>query len=185
MENLAANRALASRYARALFDVAVAESDPRAIEQDLAGFTALFEQFPPLRRVLWSPSVPVPRKSAVVNEIISLGRYAPPLEKLLKMMAERDHLVLLPHLLDAYRRRVMEHLGIVHAQVTTAAPLASDRLAALQRALALATGKQVTMTTSVDPAIIGGVVARVDSTVYDGSVARQLERLKAKMSEGA
>jgi len=185
MENLASKRALASRYARALFDVAVSEADPRAVECELANFVALFEQYAPLRRALWNPAVPVARKLAVVSDITERAHYAAPLEKLLKLMAERDHLALLEHLLDAYRRRLMDHLGIVQAQVTTAAPLSPERLQAVEQALARATGKQVTMTTQVNPAIIGGVVTKVDSTVYDGSVVRQLERIREKMIERA
>ncbi len=182
MANPARNRALAARYARALFEVAVVESDPRAIECELADFVALFEQSRPLRRALWNPAVPVARKLAVVSEITRRGRYAAPLENLLKLMAERDDLALLQHLLEAYRRRLMDHLGIVQAEVTTATALGADRLRHVERALALATGKQVTISTRVNPAIIGGIVAKVDSTVYDGSVVRQLERIKEKMT---
>ena len=182
MANPAHSRALASRYARALFEVAVVEADPRAVEGELANFAALFEQSPPLRRALWNPAVPVARKLAVVCEITGRARYAAPLEKLLKLMAERDHLALLPHLLEAYRRRLMDHLGIVQAEVTTAAALPPERLREVERALARATGKQVTISTRVNAAIIGGVVAKVDSTVYDGSVVRQLERIKDKMT---
>lgn len=185
MTNRAQTRALASRYARALFEVALVEADPRAIECELANFVALFEQSEPLRRALWSPAVPVARKLAVVSEITGRAEYAPPLAKLLKLVAERDQLALLQHLLEAYRRRLMDHLGIVRAEVTTAAPLSGDRLRAVEKALARATGKQVTISTCVDPAIVGGVVAKVDSTVYDGSVVRQLERIKEKMTEGA
>jgi F-type H+-transporting ATPase subunit delta len=185
MRNLASHRALASRYARALFEVAVAEADPKAIESDLAGFVALFEQFPPLRRTLWNPVVPVERKRAVVAAITARAGYAAPLEKLVKLMAERDHLALLQHVLDAYRRRLMVHLGLVQAEITSASPLSPQALQDVERALARATGKQVTTTTRVNPAIIGGLVARVDSTVYDGSIVRQLERIKEKMIERA
>ncbi len=178
MANPAHNRALAGRYARALFAVAVVEADPRAIECELANFAALFEQSAPLRRALWTPAVPVVRKLAVVTAITGRARYAAPLEKLLKLMAERDHLALLGHLLDAYRRRLMDHLGIVQAEVTTAAPLPPDRLQEVERALGRATGRQVTISARVNPAIVGGVVAKVDSTVYDGSVVRQLERIR-------
>jgi F-type H+-transporting ATPase subunit delta len=185
MANIAKNRSRASRYAMALFDVAVAEGDPHAVERDLASFVALFGQFPPLRRALWNPAVPVARKLGVVCEIVERGGYPAPLAKLLKLLAERDLLVLLQDLLDAYRRRLMDHDGIVLAHVTTAVPLPEDRLRAIAAALGQATGKQVTMTTDVDPAIIGGVMAKVDSSVYDGSVARQLERLREKMAGGA
>jgi F-type H+-transporting ATPase subunit delta len=185
MATPAHNRVLGSRYARALFEVARAEADPRAVEGELAAFVALFEQSTPLRRALWSPAVPVARKQAVVSEITRRARYAAPLEKLLKLMAERDHLALLEHVLDAYRRRLTDHLGIVRAEVTTASPLSGEGLQAVERALGRATGKQVTVTAHVNPALVGGVVAKVDSTVYDGSVVRQLERIKEKMIEGA
>ncbi len=182
MKNVAAQLALASRYARALFDVAIVEADPRAVECELANFVGLFEQYAPLRRALWNPAVPVARKLAVITELTERARYAPPLEKLLKLMAEHDHLALLQHLLDAYRKRLMEHLGIVQAEVTTATALSPERLQAVEQALAKATGKQVRMTALVDPTIIGGVVARVDSTVYDGSVTRQLELIKERLA---
>ncbi len=83
MRNPAATRAIAARYGRALFEVAVVEADPRAVECELADFVALFEQSAPLRRALWSPAIPVARKLAVVTEITHRARYAPPLEKLL------------------------------------------------------------------------------------------------------
>ncbi len=182
MRNPATTRSTASRYARALFEVAVAEADPRAVECELAEFVGLFARSAVLRRALWSPAIPVARKLGVVTEITRRGHYAPPLEKLLKLMAERDHLALLQPMLDAYRRRLMDHLGIVHAEVTTAAALTPERQRGVEEALSAATGKRVTISTRVDPAIIGGVVAKVDSTVYDGSVARQLERIKEKMT---
>lgn len=178
MENLATSRARASRYARALFEVALVEADPREVERELADFAGLFEQYAPLRRALWSMSVPVARKQAVVAALIERARYARPLEKLIGLVAQRDQLSLLPHLLDAYRRRLMDHLGIVQAQVKTATAQPPERLQAIQQALSHATGKQVTMTTQVDPALIGGIVATVQSTVYDGSVSRQLQRIK-------
>jgi F-type H+-transporting ATPase subunit delta len=183
MANIARNRSLASRFARALFEVALAEGDPRQIECDLVNFVALFEQHPALPRALWNPAVPVARKQAVLAEITALGRYPAPLEKLLKLMAERDQLALLPHLLESYQRRLMDHYGIVQAHVTTATPLADHRLQAIAAALRQATGKEVIMTSAVDPALIGGVVAKVDSTVYDGSVMRQLERLRERIVE--
>src|SRR5918912_530345 len=85
-------------------------------------------------------------------------------------------------LLDVYRERLMEHQQVVRAEVTTAAPLSADRATQLQKKLADITGRKVDMTTTVDPAIIGGVVTRIGSTVYDGSIATQLAKLKEKMA---
>jgi F-type H+-transporting ATPase subunit delta len=99
------------------------------------------------------------------------------------MLADRDRLVLLPDLLEIYRDRLMEHLKIVRAEITTAEPLPAQRASALQQRLAAATGRSVTLTTKVDPSIIGGMVTRIGSTVYDGSVATQLQAIRQRLVE--
>jgi F-type H+-transporting ATPase subunit delta len=103
--------------------------------------------------------------------------------KLLILLAERDRLVLLPDLLGAYRERLLDHQKVVRAQVTTATTLAPDRAQAIEQKLAQVTGRAVTLDTKVDPSIIGGVVARIGSTIYDGSVTRQLEKMKQRLTE--
>jgi F-type H+-transporting ATPase subunit delta len=82
-----------------------------------------------------------------------------------------------------YRERLMDFRKIVRAEVTTAVPLAETRLAELKQRLAQVTGREVTVTTKVDPSIVGGLVARVGTTVYDGSIATQLEAMKKRLSE--
>jgi len=176
------SRAAAARYARALFDVALKEADPSQIDTQLAAFGALVAGHDGLRRVLTNPAIPPARKRALVEALIAQGGpFAPPLAKLLLLLAERDRLVLLPELAEAYRERLMQHQQIVRAEVTTAVPLTDDRRAALERGLARASGRRVMLTARIDPSIIGGAVTRVGSTVYDGSVARQLERLKEQL----
>jgi len=105
--------------------------------------------------------------------------------KLLQLLADRDRLVILPELAVAYRTRLMEHAKVVRAEVTTAMALPADRVAALQQGLAAATGREVQLESRVDPSIIGGAITRVGSTVYDGSVTRQLERMKEALTQGA
>jgi F-type H+-transporting ATPase subunit delta len=178
------NRTAATRYARALLDVGVKEEvDLEQVERELADFVALFKQHQALEKVMLNPAVPVPRKRAAVAALTSRLRTVPVLAKLLALLAERDRLVLLPDLLDSYRERLLDHRKVVRAHVTTAKPLSADRTAALKRSLAELTGRTVTLQTTVDPSIIGGVVARVGSTVYDGSVTRQLEKMKQRLVE--
>jgi F-type H+-transporting ATPase subunit delta len=174
-------RAAAARYARALFDVAAAEGDPRQVETELAEIVALLGGHEALRVALTNPAVPTPAKRAVMRELAARASLSTPVTKLLALMAERDRLALLPDLLEAYRARLMEHLQIVRADVTTAVALPADRLAALERAFAEATGRTVTVAARVDPAIVGGVVARIGSTVYDGSIKRHLERIREQL----
>lgn len=176
-------RAAAARYARALFDVVLKEADPRRVEEELAGFAELGRQHEALSRVFTNPAIPASRKRAIVDRLVERAELTPALAKLLHMLADRDRLTLLPDLVEAYRARLLDHLRVVRADVTTAVALAEDRLKALERSLAKTTGRQVTLTTRVDPSIIGGAVAKVGSVVYDGSVSRQLERLKEKLAD--
>ena len=176
------NRNSATRYARALLDVSRMEGDPEAAERDLVTFVSLVQSNETLSRVLVSPAVPVHRKVALVSELLGRLKLSAPVSKLLVMLAERDRLVLLPDLLEEYGRRLMEHLQIVRAEVTTAVPLPADGVEALRKALTEMTGRQVTMTTAVDPSLIGGVVTRIGSVIYDGSVRRQLEKMRETLT---
>jgi len=85
--------------------------------------------------------------------------------------------------LEAFRTRLRELHRVLEAEVTTAIPLEPEQQAALQQRLGAATTRQVTLTTKVDPSLIGGVVARIGSTVYDGSLATQLAKLKGRLAE--
>jgi F-type H+-transporting ATPase subunit delta len=100
----------------------------------------------------------------------------------LLLLADRDRLAIVPDLLAIYRERLMEHQQVVRAEVTTAAPLSPERVTQIEQQLAALTGRKVDMKTSVDPEIIGGVVTRIGSTVYDGSIATQLAKLKEKLT---
>src|SRR5262245_45607854 len=115
------NRTAATRYARALLEVAIQdEADPRLVEQQIASFIDLLRQHPTLERVLENPAVPAPRKRAAVAELTTRLALTPVVAKLLLLLAERDRLVLLGDLFAAYRERLLEHLKVVRAEVTTA-----------------------------------------------------------------
>lgn len=174
-------RASASRYARALLDVVVKEGNPEAVEKELAAFADLLAQNPNLQKALINPAVPVTGKHGIVKELASKLRMSTVPTKLLLMLADGDRLALVPDLLVVYRDRLMDLRHVVRADVTTAEPLPDAKVALLKQQLAQVTGRTVTMTTRVDPSIIGGVVARVGSTVYDGSVATQLDKIKNRL----
>jgi F-type H+-transporting ATPase subunit delta len=86
-------------------------------------------------------------------------------------------------MITAYRERLQQLQNVVRAEVTTAMPLPDDRAQQLQQSIARATGRTVTLSTRVDPSIIGGLVARVGSTVFDGSVTSHLQRMKQRLEE--
>ena len=177
-------RSSAARYARALLDVTLKENgNPEQVEQELAAITDVIARHPELQRPLTSPAVPVTGKRGVMQELASRAKASTPVTKLMLMLADRDRLALLPDLLAVYRERLMDYRQVVRAEVTTAMPLPPDGAAQLEKRLAEVTGRRVTMTAKVDPALIGGIVTRIGSTVYDGSVATHLESMKQRLLE--
>ena len=173
----------ARRYARALFDVLLRQKgDLDRAGQELDAFAALIGGNAALAAVISNPAVPASKKRGMVDAILAqTGPVSDPVARTLQLLADRDRLPLLAQLARAYNERLMDHRQIVRAEVTTAVALDADRTKALAAALGAATGRQVLVESKIDPAILGGVIARVGSVVYDGSVGRQLERMKEQL----
>jgi F-type H+-transporting ATPase subunit delta len=176
------NRAAAAPFARALFEVA-RHSDPVRIGQELHGFVALVEAHPDLLKALINAAIPASAKANVLREVFRLQPLADPLARVLLLLAERDLLIILPEITELYDERLLDFQGVVRAEVTTAEPLAPEHQQALEHGLAQATGRRVQMSTRVDPAILGGLVTRIGSRVFDGSIARHLDRVKQQLIE--
>jgi F-type H+-transporting ATPase subunit delta len=100
------------------------------------------------------------------------------------LLAEQDRLALIGDVAEGFAERLRAAQKVVPAEIVTAVPLPDGRRAALAAALGRAAGLDVLVTERVDPAIIGGVVARVGGVVYDGSVARQIDRVREQLLSG-
>ena len=176
-------RTAATRYARAALDVATRESaDLERLGLELDEFVAFFKQQPALEGLMLNPAVPAPRKRAAMEQITKIAGLTPIVAKLLVLLADRDRLGLLKDIAGVYHDLLADRQNVVRAEVTSAEPLADDRLQAIEKRLAAVTGKRVAMTTKVDKDIIGGVVARVGSTVYDASIATQLKKIRERLT---
>ena len=177
------SRTAAARYARALLDVATKESvDLDAIAGELDEFIAFLTQQPALQGLMLNPAVPAPRKRAAMEQITTISGVMPIVAKLLILLADRDRLGLVKDISAAYRDFLADRQNVVHAEVTSAETLSSDRIQAIEQRLATVTGKRVAMTARVDKDIIGGVVARVGSTIYDASIATQLKKIRDRLT---
>ena len=174
-------RTSATRYARALLDVSLEESTADKAAQDLQQIGQLLQRFPELQRAFTNPAIPAARKRALVEELLPKLSLSAPVEKLLLMLAERDRLVLIADIAAVYQERIEELHRVVRAEVTTAEPMAPELVTDLQERLARATGRTVKLSTKVDPSIIGGMRTQIGSTVYDGSIATQLEAFRQKL----
>lgn len=178
--------AAAGRYARALFDVVQKEkpADLEPVQSQVQDLSAVFTGNAALAGAMGNPAVPVAKKVAVAKAILDkAGPLSSPLAKLVLMLAERDRLMLLPDVARIYRERLMDHQKVIRGDVTTAMPIAPEKLRALEQGLQQATGRRVLLESKVDPAIIGGMVTRLGSTVYDGSVTTQLQKMKQTLIE--
>lgn len=178
-------RTSAARYAKALFEVALAESDPSRIEADLAAVAAAMDEHADLERALVSPAIPQAVRVSITRALSDRVGAQPPTAKLLELLATRGRLELVPHVRDVYRERLLAHQQVVRASVTSAAPLPPAKVLALEQRLSALTGKQVQLEVGVDPSLIGGVVATIGSTVYDGSIRTQLQKMKQQLVEQA
>ena len=177
------SRTAAARYARALLDVATKESAGLdTIGRELDEFNTFFSQQTALERLMLNPAVPAPRKRAAMEEIIKVAGLSPIVSKLLILLADRDRLTLLKDVSATYRDILAERQNVLHAEVTSAEPLSNERVKAIEQRLAIVTGKRVSTTTKVDKDIIGGVVARVGSTIYDASIATQLKKIRERLT---
>jgi F-type H+-transporting ATPase subunit delta len=175
--------AAAGRYARALFDVALREGgNLEQVQRDLQQFVDVFVQHPTLGSTMGNPAIPVAKKQGVAKALVErAGAISPIVSKLLLMLAERDRLMLLSDIARIYGDRLMDHQKVIRGEVTTAITLPPEKLRALEQGLQQATGRKVVLESKVDPSIIGGVITRLGSTVYDGSVTTQLERMKQQL----
>jgi F-type H+-transporting ATPase subunit delta len=179
-------RSAARQYARALFEVTAPLDRTGSAGQDLAEMAALVAAHPDLRQALETPFVPANRKRALIEALVAAGGgMGDEVRRLLVLLADRDRLALLEGIADAFAEQVREAGQIASAEVVTAVPLTGEHEAALAAALGQATGRRVEIRATVDPAIVGGVVARVGSLVFDGSVVTQITRLRQQLMSDA
>jgi F-type H+-transporting ATPase subunit delta len=175
-------RTSANRYAKALFDVAVAENaDLGKIGQDLSEVTALLTEHIELRQAAGRAAVPDAARLAMMDQVANRLGVSVQVTKLVAMLTRSRKLDLMQDLTEAYHERLLAHQNIVRAEVTSAAPLSPEKTRALEESLSKVTGKKVELSVTVDPELLGGVVATIGSTVYDGSVRTQLQRMRQEL----
>lgn len=175
-------RSAARRYAAVLFEVVQAKGDLAKVEGELNAFVALVEGHRELQTVLANPAIAALKKRELVEQILNASPdVSGEVRRLLLMLAERDRLGSVGQVAAAYTERLMAHRKVVNAQIVTASALPDSQRTALAQALSSAAGADVRLKESVDPAIMGGIVARVGSVVYDASLTRQLEKMRQQL----
>ena len=176
--------AVPSRYARALADLAldpVRGGDPQAVAAEVGAFESALSEFSDLRNVVLSPAVSPARKRAVVERLSGVLGASRLVRNFLYVIIDHRRTRLLPEIRQAFQQIVDERQGIVEALVSTARELNDQQSASVVARLEKLTGKRVRCRFTVASELIGGVTARIGSTIYDGSVRGQLDGLRRKL----
>jgi F-type H+-transporting ATPase subunit delta len=137
---------------------------------------------PLLKEVFANPTIPYDQKRKVLQELISRSRVSETTASFLQVLLKNQRLAQLKDVVERFGLLLDERSGVVAARVTTAHPVAPDQQKALAEALGSLTGLSVRLNFTTDEAIIGGLVAHIGSTIFDGSVESQLQRLAAEMT---
>lgn len=179
--------AIATRYARALVDVITGPNsgvEPGAALDQIRSFNALVAESDDLRNVLLSPAVAPARKRAVVSQLGEALHLSPPVRNFLFIVIDHRRVGLLGSIAQAFETVLDERLGRVRVEVRSAMPLTGEQGEVLLAQLRQMTGKQVRPEFVTDESLLGGVAARIGSTIYDGSVRGRLEALRGQLSRG-
>ncbi len=172
---------IARRYAAALADVAIARNEAQEIKEELAGWEQMMTGSPELLEVFCNPTVPYDQKRKVVVTLIARTKVRPTTSNFLNVLLQNNRLADLPLVNESFARELDNRAGIVSAHVTTARPVPDEAQQALQNRLAEMTGKRVRLDFATDEDLIGGVVTRIGSTIFDGSVRGQLHQIKEQL----
>ena len=171
----------ARRYASALFSLAVEHDTLDSWGGQLLALGRAISE-PGATRALAMPAGGIEMKRAALEA--AGGPLSREVGFIVNLLLERKRIDLLPQVAEAFAAEVRQHRGIELADVTTAVPLEAAERELLAQRLSVQFGRQVEMTTRVNPDIIGGVVVRVRDQLYDASVRSKLETLRRRLVSG-
>lgn len=174
-------RTIARRYASALADVAIARGEAREVQQELNAWEGMFAGSTDLRQLVDSPTVALDEKRKVLRTLINRLHPRPTTANFILVLLQNQRLGQLAEINKSFSQALDVRSGVVAATVTTAKPMGHAPQEALRKSLAALTGKQVRLAFETDSELIGGLVARIGSTVYDGSVRNQLQQAKERL----
>jgi len=173
---------MARRYAAALADVVIGHGEAREVQEELSAWELMMQGNADLLEVFRNPTIPYDQKRNVLNSLVARTKVRPTSANFLQVLLRNHRLPDLREINNRFSHELDERSGVVVAQVTTARPVPEQVREKLGDRLSDVTGRKVRLQFAVDDELIGGVVTRIGSTVYDGSVRSQLEQIKHKMA---
>lgn|SRR5262245_10937394 len=178
MKDLAA----ALRYARAVDASTDGTDELGRLAAQLDAVAQVMKADAKVAEAIAGPGLPEDRRRALLDALAKAARLSSKASTLLAILAQNRHLGLLPLVAEQVSRIHDRRSGIVEAEVTSAQPLAPDVAERTRQTLERAAGRKVRLSLKTDPSLIGGIVAKVGSTVYDGSIRTRLQALRAHIA---
>jgi F-type H+-transporting ATPase subunit delta len=178
------NETVARRYAAALADVVTKSGETETVKSELKIWQEMIESSGDLKNALHNPSIPHQSKEKVLMSLLERAKPTTTTANFLRVLLSNDRLTELREINDRFDYVLAERSGLMTADITSARPLGDAEKLELKANLETLTGKKVNLNFNIKEELIGGVVTRIGSTVYDNSVKTQLENLKEQIING-
>ncbi|HTV06118.1 MAG TPA: ATP synthase F1 subunit delta [Acidobacteriaceae bacterium] len=175
--------AVTARYARALADVVFEQKlKPAQVQSDLNDFAAAWRESAGLREVFLDPSFPASQKTIILDRLNRRLKLTPQVRNFIAVLINHDRMDFFEEVLDGFRHEMNRRLNIAEAEVTSARPLDQSERRALEAQVAGLTSGAVSTKFREDASLLGGVIIRIGSTVYDDSVRGRINRLREQLA---
>ena len=171
------------QYAKAFADIAIAQGAPQTAVKQLADFGEAFAESGELRNFLGNPAVDLQAKHRVIEKIVTRQGGGRIVRNFVFVIVDHHRAHLLPEIIAAVQEVVRQRQGIAEAEVSSAVELSSAQKTELAKTLSRLTGKRIEPKYSLDPTLLGGAVARVGDTIYDGSLRSRLAEMRTRLAE--
>ena len=178
------NETIARRYSTALADASLSQGDTDTVRGELEAVGKLFQENSELRSIFGNPAITHNNKEKVLDALIAKAKPSKTTSNFLKVLLQNGRLNDITDINDRFGSILEERSGTVSAEIISARELPAGERAEFESHLQKITGKKVNVNYRIDNEIIGGVVTRIGSTVYDGSVRTKLENLKEQLVNG-
>jgi len=175
---------ISKKYAKALLELGREEGLEERYGQDIADLEAFLTGDESLWSWLIGPVGDHTQKCDTLDQILSKTDAPQIVKNFFRLLLDKDRLVLIPTIVRAYRRLLDETLGRVRAEIITASDLTKKDISELAERLSRAVGKDVVCDITVDPSIIGGIIAHVGGVVFDGSIKTELNTIRDNLKKG-
>ncbi len=176
------SQTVARRYASALADVVIERNEAQLVQAELSAWAKMITDNGSLLEAFSNPTVAYEQKQNLLNALIARTKVRPTTSNFLRTLLKNQRLSDLPEVNAKLVQILDERSGIVSAEITSARPVSDSARALLEEKLAEMTGKKARLTFATDESLLGGIVTRIGSTLYDGSVSNQLSRLREELA---